>query len=1001
MLALASSGSASALDPARAVTQYSARTWHPGAELPRTAIQAIAQTPDGYLWLGTTQGLVRFDGARATVFDERDGLPHENVWSLRVDRGGRLWAGTNGGGVALWDHGLVRTFSVGSGLGAAVVRPILETQDGALWVGTRGGGIARYKDGRWAQLTAQNGLASGNVWSLAEGPDGSVWVGADGVNVCRPDAFEERGGASPAQNACRVVRTQADGLPHNGVVALTVTRNGDLWVGTWGGLSRLRAGRWSDWTTSDGLPGAMVRVIHEDRDGNIWIGTSEGLVRLRDGTFGGLTREQGAAGGYVRAIFEDRDGTLWIGTVGSGLTALSDGQVVNIGAPEGLARGFVFSVTETPDGSLWAGTSHGLSRVRGTEVRTLTTRDGLPSDLIGPTAVDPADPESLWIGTQTGGLVLWKPGVGVVRRYDDESGLPSNTVSCLYADRRRGFWVGTERGLVELRGGSRRVYSTLDGLPSNNVRTVIETRGGTIWVGTSGGLARKVDGRWSTELAGTSLPRLRANALHEDEDGILWVATTTGGLGRVEGTRWTTLDAARGYCSNVAYQVVEDDQGQLWTSSPQGLCRASREALNAVARGEAATVPWRVYGREDGIRGSEAGATTDRGAWKTRDGRLLFATNSGIVVVDPARLRDAALPQPVRIEGLSADGMAVSVDGPVALGPGRPRLEFRFTSLALLDAGRTRFQYRLDGFDPGWIDAGAERVAHYTNLPAGRFRFRARAAGSDGVWNQPGKALELVVRPHFWETAWFAAACTLAAAGLAGVAHRLRVRRVRAQFDAVVAERTRVARELHDTLAQGLAGAKLQVESALETLADRPEAARRFLELGQALLASGLAEVRRSIWILRAQAEKTPEGLGPMLSRSLQQLTGDSGIGTRLTLSGPEPTLSSDVEHHVLRISHEAVTNAVRHARPRTLEVDLRFEDHALELLVRDDGIGFDPGPYLARRNGNHFGLVGLHERTQALGGSLAIRSSPGAGTQVTCRVPYDPQALTRKEAGD
>ena len=998
MLALASSGSASALDPARAVTQYSARTWHPGAELPRTAIQAIAQTPDGYLWLGTTQGLVRFDGARATVFDERDGLPHENVWSLRVDRGGRLWAGTNGGGVALWDHGLVRTFSVGSGLGAAVVRPILETQDGALWVGTRGGGIARYKDGRWAQLTAQNGLASGNVWSLAEGPDGRVWVGAGGVNVCRPDAFEERAGAtSPADDACRVVRTQADGLPHNGVVALTVARNGDLWVGTWGGLSRLRDGRWSDWTTSDGLPGAMVRVIHEDRDGNVWIGTSEGLARFRDGRFGGLTREHGAAGGYVRAIFEDRDGTLWVGTVGSGLTALSDAQFVNIGAPEGLARGFVFSVTEAPDGRIWAGTSHGLSRVGDTGVTTLTTRDGLPSDLIGPTAVDPADPERLWIGTQTGGLVLWKPGVGVVRRYDDESGLPSNTVTCLHADRRGGFWVGTERGLVELRGGSPRVHSTGNGLPSNNVRAVIERRDGTIWVGTSAGLARRVDEGWSTEVPGA--PHLRANALHEDEDGVLWVATTTG-LGRLEGARWTTFDAAHGYCSNVANQVIEDDRGQLWTTSSDGLCRASRRGLDAVARGEASTVPWRVYARADGIRNTEGGATTDRGACKTRDGRLLFATNSGIVVVDPGRLPDPSPPPPATIEGLSADGVAVPMGGPAVLGPGRPRLEFQFTSLALLDAARTRFQYRLDGFDPGWIDAGFQRFASYTNLPAGRFTFRVRAAGTDGVWDERGDSLAVVVRPRFWETGWFLAAGGLAALGLAGLGHRLHVRRVQARLDAVVAERTRVARELHDTLAQGLAGAKLQVESALKAIAEHPEAARRFLELGQALLASGLAEVRRSIWILRAQAERTPEGLGPMLRRSLQQLAGESGIGARLRMSGREPALSSEMEHHVLRIAHEAVTNAVRHARPRTLDVELRFEDEALELRVRDDGTGFDPEPYLALRNGNHFGLVGLHERTQALGGSLAIESSLGGGTRVTCRVPYAARALTRKEAG-
>jgi ligand-binding sensor domain-containing protein/signal transduction histidine kinase len=987
VLVLASAASASALDPGRAVTQYSARTWYLGADLPQAAIQAIAQTPDGYLWLGTRQGLVRFDGVRSTVFDRSSGLPDDNVWALRVDRSGRLWVGTDGGGLALWEQGLVRTFSVGSGLGAAQVRPVLERKDGALWVGTRGGGVDVYQGGRWAHLTTRNGLASGNVWALAEAVDGGVWVGADGVNHC-------------AKDACRVVRTQADGLPHNRVVALTVARNGDLWVGTWAGLSRLRDGRWMDWTTSEGLPGAIVRVIHEDRDGNIWIGTSEGLTRFRDGTFSTMTREQGAAGGYVRAIFEDGDGTLWVGSAGSGLTALSDGQVLNIGAPEGLARGFAFSVLEAADGGVWVGTSHGLSRLHGGAVSTLTTRDGLPSDVIGPIAVDPADPDRLWIGTQTRGLVLWKPGAGIVRRFDAKNGLPSNTVSCLYPDRRGGLWVGTEGGLVEMRGGSTRVYTSAHGLPGSNVRAVIERRDGTIWAGTYDGLAWLDHGRWSADAAGASLPRLIVNALHEDDDGVLWAATSNDGLGRLDGARWTTFDIARGFCSDVAYEVLEDDQGHLWTNSSQGLCRASRKALNALARGEASAVPWRVYDRGDGIRDTGGGAGTNPGAWKARDGRLLFATHAGIVVVDPARLREGARPRPVAIEALVADGVAVPVGGTIALGPGRPRLEFRFTSLALLEADRTRFQYWLDGFDPGWIDAGSQRLAHYTNVPAGRYTFRVRAKGSDGAWNESAGPLALVVRPRFWETAWFAAPCAVALLGLIGAAHRIRVRRVRARLDAVVAERTRVARELHDTLAQGIAGAKLQVESALETIADRPEAARRFLELGQALLASSLAEVRRSIWILRAQAEKTPEGLGPMLTRSLQQLTSESGIGARLTLSGSEPTLSSDVEHHVLRIAHEAVTNAVRHARPRTLEVDVRFEDQALELRVRDDGTGFDPGRYLEARDGNHFGLVGLHERTQALGGALAIRSAPGGGgTEVTCRVPYDTRALTRKEA--
>ena len=967
-----------ALDPARAVTQYATRTWHGGAEVPQAAVQAIAQTPDGYLWLGTMRGLVRFDGLRSTVFDRRHGLPHDNVWSLRVDRSGRLWVGTDGGGLLVWNGGPVLPAGDGAGLGSAEVRPILETRDGSLWVGTRGRGVARQAGGPWTWLTTKQGLDSDNVWALAEAAEGGVWVGGGGVNLCQADG-------------CRVVRTQEDGLPHRGVIALHVARNGDLWVGTWGGLSRLHEGKWTDWTTSDGLPGAMVRAIHEDRDGNIWIGTSEGLTRFRGGRFETLTREYGAAGGYVRALFEDEDGTLWVGSAGSGLTAFRDGEVLTIGEREGV-HGFVFSVLEAPDGTIWAGTSHGLYGLRDGRVSALTRREGLPSDLIGAIAVDPADARGLWIGTQSGGFVSWSPSRGVGVRHTDRTGLPSNTVGAIAADGRGGLWVATEDGLVERRGGAWRVHSTADGLPSAMVRDVLEARDGTIWAGTYAGLARWAAGRWvpvAASLATATSPAARVNALHEDRDGVLWAATSSHGLARLHEGRWTTFDVARGFCSDAAYELIEDDLGYLWTTSPQGLCRARRADLNAFARGEASEVPWRMYGRHDGMRDTGCHAGHRPAAWKARDGRLLFATNAGIVVVDPRWLRARRTPPRASVEALRADGASVPLGPPIRLGPGRPRLELQFSAPSLVDADGVRFMYRLEGFDAGWISAGAERFAQYTNVPPGRYTFEVRAGLSDGGWSEAGDRLSFEVRPHFWETTWFVTAGVLAGVVAMGAAHRLRVGRVRAQLAAVVAERTRVARELHDTLAQGVAGAKMQVESALENLGREPGAARRCLELGRALLSSSLTEVRRSIWVLRAQAGRTEGGLGPMLSENLEPLAAESGVPTHIRFSGRQPALSAETERHLLRIAHEAVTNAVRHARPRRLEVELQFEDDSLELRVRDDGSGFDPERCLAR-GGDHFGLRGLYERTRALGGSLQIRSAPGTGTEVTCRVPYD-----------
>ena len=757
----------SALDPNRAVTQYSLRSWRGGADFPQDpTIQAIARTPDGYLWLGTMEGLLRFDGVRTTRFaGAASGLPNDNIWGLKVDREGRLWVATHGGGLVLWDkNAAVQTFSTASGLSNDTLRPVAQSNDGAIWVGTSRNGVSRYKDGQWTHLSTKEGLADNSVWAIVEAKEGGVWVGAGGVNHCQ-------------ETGCKIVRQETEGLPGNGVTALTLARNGDLWVGMWAGLSRLHDGKWTDWRVKDGLPAVNVRAIRDDRHGNIWLGTQEGLTRFRDGKFSPVMKDRGAASAYVRSLYEDSEGTIWVGAVSAGLTALSDGQFLNVGETEGLPHRKVRFVLEGAEGELWlaVGTSMGINRWKDGGFEKVI---GLPSSAVRSMAIDPKDPRTYWIGLEPEGVVQWRQGEGVVHYYRAKDGLPSSAPATLHVDPTGTVWAGTLEGLAALRDGVWRTYTVADGLPSTSVYSIAVGRDGTVWAGTGSGVARWRDGKWSSPLASTKGPSSSIYVMYEDADGALW-AGTNAGLWRLEKEKWTPLDVAHGYCSDTANFLVEDDLGFLWTTSPKGLCRTERRALSAFARGETRTIPWRLYDRSDGIRDTDFGVGEWPKGWKARDGRLLFASSGGIVIVDPRQLHVDSAP-PATIEALVADNTSVPMGGSISLGPGRPRLELQFTALTLVAPEKLRFKYRLEPFDPDWIDAAGHRAASYTNIPPGTYTFRVSTANSDGVWNAGGKPLLFRVEPHVWETAWFRVSCVAAVLLAGALAYSWRVRRIRA-----------------------------------------------------------------------------------------------------------------------------------------------------------------------------------------------------------------------------
>ena len=579
----------------------------------------------------------------------------------------------------------------------------------------------------------------------------------------------------------------------------TRTAQGALWIGTFTGLHRREAGRLTRITTRDGLTHDLAVELVEDADGNLWISTfGGGLTRYRDGRFSRFTEKEGLTDDLLTALLLDREGSLWIGTWQAGLNRLRDAPLTTFGAKEGLSHDLVRAVREGADGALWIATEGGgLNRLQGGRVTTYRTRDGLLSDMVFSLLGDRQG--RLWIGSYNGGLNRLENGRLTAIPMPD---LPRNEfVTCMLEDRSGAVWLGTfGGGLRRIADGRSTAYRQRDGLAHDYVWDLAEDTAGGLWIATNKGVTLLADGRFRVFGTAEGLPDPGVWALHADRDGDVWVATESG-LARVrDGTvaSFTTVQGLR--FDEKILQVLDDDEGHLWLGGYQGLLRVRKSELEEVAAGRRAAVTSELFGVADGMRSATCEGGTQPAAWRGRDGRLWFATTRGVVRVDPDRLRRRPAPPPVSMEEVVVDGQTLSSGQSGAerpLPPGRQQYEFHYTSLELGASDRLRFRYRLDGVDDDWVDAGARRTAYYTSVPPGRHLFRVSASRGDDLWNEAGATFEFRVRPRFYQSWWFLAACGAAVAppGLGG-APLSGAPRARAGAGA----RTRIASDLHDDI---------------------------------------------------------------------------------------------------------------------------------------------------------------------------------------------------------
>jgi ligand-binding sensor domain-containing protein/signal transduction histidine kinase len=955
------------LDPSRGLTQYVHRIWQTQQGLPQGGILEIFQTRGGYLWLATQTGLVRFDGVRfQQAEDLLPGAP-PNLWvrAALEDQRGALWLGSNESGLYRLGPQGVTQFTTAHGLPSNAIQCLVPGRDSVVWVCTENGlarmDVSRAEPRIQAFQTAQ-GLTTENVRAACEDASGSLWVGGDGPRV----SVQSNG-----QFTTRALK----GIPASASVRALLCAGDTVWVGTSDGLIRIHDNEQHLLNAKDGLADNFVFSLAQGAKGITWIGTRNGFSRLRNGIIDSFRPQDGLSQSNALALFEDREGTLWVGTK-RGLNQFVDGRAVPYTVSEGLPSNEAGPVLEDRSGTIWAGTlDRGLARFDGQGFRTLTTRDGLASNTVLALAEDRDG--SLWAGTQNGLNRL--RGGRVVETYTIQRGLPGNLIRSVYQDREGVLWAGTEKGLANFRGER---FEAASGAPPGAVTALSEDRDGRIIMATERGVFQGTPGGFREITFNGSAIR-PVNTFYRDTDGLLWMGLNGGGLRLLNGSEITSYLTRDGLYDGEIYGIVRDDLDHLWMACSRGIFSVARAELRAFAAGTIKKVTSAPYSPMDAQRVIEGQSGVAPVLSRTRDGHLWFATIRGLLVLDPSHWQREATPPLVVIENPIVNGHSEPPDRIGQLPPGQKNLEFNYAGLAYYLPTRLRFRYMLEGYDRDWIEAGYRREAFYTNLPPGTFRFRVTACNADNLCSEQGATVAFSLSPLFYQRAWFWPVVAIAIAGLGWLVYQLRIQRLRERYDLIVAERSRIARELHDTLIQGFSG----ITMAMQALAGRLRTPQERETLHDIIrdAATCLRETRQSVAGLRAGHE-AESGLAAAIGSAAREITDTKDVRLKLKLERVAHKLPAEVEYNLLRIASEAVSNSVKHSGARNIEVALESTPEALLLKVHDDGSGL--GKDGAALRPGHYGIIGMKERATQIGAHLALKSEPGQGTTVSVLLP-------------
>ena len=967
---------ASALNPSLDINQYAHKAWTVRDGYFQGLIFAFAQTPDGYLWLGTEFGLMRFDGVRSVPWQPPAGqnLPGRSIKSLLAARDGRLWIGTREG-LASWKDGKLTQYP---GLAGGGFVDIIEDRKGTIWA-SGSAGIA----GRLCAIQAGSARCYGEDGSLGrdanypyEDSKGNLWVAASpkGLWLREPDP------------------PKLYKMPES-VGGLAEDDSGALLIATRDGLKRLVNEKFEAYLLPNvPVPFRPTRLLR-DRDGGLWIGTFDrGLIHVHQGRTDVFTQSNRLSGDAITNLFEDREGNIWVATA-DGLDRFRDFAVPTISAKQGLSNATVLSVLAAQDGSILLGTQGGVNAWKAGQVTIYRKRDSLlPGDAVESLFQD--DRGRIVVST-SGGLAYFGNG-----KFVPLSKVPGGTVNSIAADKAGNVWISRSyQGLFHLRsdGSIEQILWTKLGHEDHATAMSPDPVQGGLWLGfLYGGLVYFKNGEvrasfGSAEGLGEGL----VGDLQLDQDGTLW-APTQGGLSRVKNGHVATLTTRNGLPCDTVHWMKEDDDHSVWIYTACGLVRIARRELDAWAADSRQTIHPTVFDVSDGVRSNSLGTGYTPSVAQSADGKIWFLPYDGVSVIDPRHLSVNKLPPPVHIEQITADRKTRDASPHLRLPALTRDLEIDYTALSLVAPEKNRFRIKLEGRDPDWKDVGTERKASYNDLPPRHYRFRVIASNNNGVWNETGDSLDFSVDPAFYQTTWFQAACVAAFLGVLWGLHRLRLHQLAREFnahlDGRVDERLRVARDLHDTLLQSFHGLLMQFQSARNLLRGRAEDVAQVLDRALDDATRAITEARDTVQTMRSSTVITNELAQAVhvLAEELaaqQRAANEGAIPFSVEVDGASRELHPILRDEVYRITGEALRNAFRHSRARRIEVEILYEPRKLRIRVRDNGIGMDASVLDEGREG-HWGLPGMRERAKAIGGTLEVWSEQGAGTEVELTIP-------------
>ncbi|WP_188554913.1 ligand-binding sensor domain-containing protein [Edaphobacter dinghuensis] len=961
--------------PPRATAQdevlndYVQRVWQVQDGLPSFNVQTVAQTPDNYLWLGTTGGLVRFDGESFTVFGPTidPAFKVESIASLMTARNGDLWIGTGGGGLVRYRHGQFIRYSAGDGFAINFVRSILEDNSGRIWFGTYDG-LFYLEDGKPHRFQKAGLPLKPTIFTMTKDRWGAIWIG--GEQLIR------------IYDGTAVVIPAPKDSPRMEIASLAFHEN-TLWIGGTSGLYRLQLDPKSAPGQMIKAPAnvAMIRTLHVFPDGALWIGTiGNGSFSYREGILRRLVMPGPLPSNVIFWIFQDHGNNIWMGSQG-GLIRLTPSRV-SVLRLSGASKVDFQTLYSDPTGPLWVASSQ-LFSIEGTKAKEVKF-PGIGTAQVSTMLRD--QDGSLWIGTNNNGLFHVKNGS--LTHYGEKDGLNNGNIRALLQTKDGDIWIGTGSRLNRWHSGK---FETLLAKPGGNtpsgLHTLFEDSRGNLWIGADQGLFLWRDGHFVINEATEGHIQSQVWSIFETSDHTLWIGTLEDGLFRWKNHTLTHLNITNNLLPNRIYSILQTKNGKIWFSSPDGIWAIQQNDLDALADGNHFSPPVQFYRTFDGVYSAQlCGGYMHSGVLRS-NGDLWFPSLNGPVRIAANQQNLPKNVPPIVLRRVLADGQEKVVMPTINLGTHVAQLELHYGAIDLQPQDELRYRYRMEGFDHQWVNAGVRRVAYYTNLPIGRYIFRVQVYKLDSPGTDSEFSLALIRKPPFYRTWWFYTSCLIFVVSIAWLIYRDRTERLRERFRVVLQERSRVAREMHDTLLRGCTSVSSLLEALWITRAIPDEANSVLLDSARVQMHSTIEEARQAIWGLH-QSKMPSADIASLLQEMSTQLEQQFNVPIEYQVLEKPRRIHQEKSHHLLMVTREALFNAARHGNPTKVRLTIHFDKDQIRIEVEDNGIGFTM-PYESNPRGRkHYGLSVMRERIESIGGTFDVITEAGHGTRILITAP-------------